>query len=420
MINDKTREPLAGMTLNELQDVVTALGMPRFTAKQLAQWIYGKRVNDFDQMLNISKANRQLLASRYCVGLYPPTSSVTSEDGTVKYLFDVGSKHAVEAVYIPEDDRATLCISSQKGCRMNCYFCMTGRQGFRGNLTANQIINQVLSVPQSDQLTNVVFMGMGEPLDNLDQVLNVISILTEPWGLAWSPKRVTVSTVGKKPELKVLCEQTNVHIAVSVHNADPDERASMMPIQKLYPIADVLDMLGQYDFAHQRRLSVEYICWQWFNDDIQHAERLRELLPNEHVRVNLIRYHMIPGIEKLRTSSDERMTYFRDYLNSKGVTCTIRRSRGEDVMAACGMLAGKVKDGAPIAAPAAKPAPTTPKPAPASAKPAKTGKTAAAATAEAAKRPTRAASTSKNRQSSRTAGTSAPKQPRGKGGKRSR
>lgn len=343
MSNDKTLQPMAGMTLEEMQDAVSALGMPRFVAKQLAQWIYQKRVNDFEQMLNISKANRELLACRYCVGLYPPSQAMASEDGTVKYLFDVGDKQAVESVYIPEDDRATLCISSQKGCRMNCYFCMTGKQGFHGNLTSNQIINQVLSIPESESLTNVVFMGMGEPLDNLDEVLRVIAILTEPWGLAWSPKRVTVSTVGKKPELKILCEQTSVHIAVSVHNAVQEERSSMMPIERLYPIADVMEMLGNYDFAHQRRLSVEYICWQWFNDDIQHAEKLRELLPNEHVRVNLIRYHMIPGIEKLRTSSDERMAYFRDYLNGKGVTCTIRRSRGEDIAAACGQLAGQVR-----------------------------------------------------------------------------
>ena len=344
MSNDKILQPMAGMTLEEMQDAVTSLGMPRFVAKQLAQWIYQKRVNDFDQMQNISKANRELLSSRYCVGLYPPSQASASQDGTVKYLFDAGNKQAVESVFIPEEDRATLCISSQKGCRMNCYFCMTGKQGFHGNLTANQIINQVLSSPESESLTNVVFMGMGEPLDNLDEVMRVIAILTEPWGLAWSPKRVTVSTVGKLPELKILCEQTSVHIAVSVHNAVQEERSSMMPIERISPIDRVMEVLGNYDFAHQRRLSVEYICWQWFNDDIQHAEKLRELLPNEHVRVNLIRYHMIPGIEKLRTSSDERMTYFRDYLNSKGVTCTIRRSRGEDIAAACGMLAGKVRD----------------------------------------------------------------------------
>ena len=339
----KQLKPLAGMNLKDLQEVTASLGMPRFVAKQLAEWIYGKRVSTFDEMRNISKANKELLSSHYCVGLYGPQQAQRSEDGTVKYLFDAGGGKAVESVYIPEDDRATLCISSQKGCRMNCYFCMTGRQGFHGNLTANQIINQVLSVPQSQQLTNVVFMGMGEPLDNLDNVLKVIEILTEPWGLAWSPKRITVSTVGVKNALKELCEKTSVHIAVSVHNAIAEERSQLMPIQNAFHIKEVMELLGRYDFSHQRRLSVEYIMWQWFNDDIKHAEALREIIPNEHVRVNLIRYHMIPGVQKLRTSSDERMAYFRDYLNSKGITCTIRRSRGEDISAACGQLAGKVK-----------------------------------------------------------------------------
>ena len=342
--NSKKLKPLAGMNLQELREVTAGLGMPKFVATQLADWIYNKRVNSFDEMRNISNANKELLSQHYCVGLYGPMSAQASEDGTVKYLFDAGGDKAVESVFIPEDDRATLCISSQKGCRMNCYFCMTGRQGFHGNLTANQIINQVLSVPQSQELTNVVFMGMGEPLDNLDNVLKVIEILTADWGLAWSPKRITVSTVGVKNALKVLCEATSVHIAISVHNAIQDERSQLMPIENAFHIKEVMDLLGKYDFTHQRRLSVEYIMWQWFNDDIKHAEALREILPNEHVRVNLIRYHMIPDVAKLRTSSDERMTYFRDYLNSKGITCTIRRSRGEDISAACGMLAGKVKD----------------------------------------------------------------------------
>ena len=221
MENKKTKKlkPLAGMTLDELRRVTSSLGMPKFAATQLAQWIYGKRVTSFDEMLNISKANRQRLEAEYCVGLYAPESAQKSEDGTVKYLFDAGEGKKVESVYIPDDDRATLCISSQKGCRMNCYFCMTGRQGFHGNLTANQIINQVLSIPETHTLTNIVFMGMGEPLDNLDAVLNVIEILTSDWGFAWSPKRVTVSTVGVKPALRELVEKTQVHIAVSVHNA---------------------------------------------------------------------------------------------------------------------------------------------------------------------------------------------------------
>ena len=339
----KGLKPLAGMTLSELQEVTAELGMPRFVAKQLADWLYVKRVRTWEEMRNISNKNKDALSSRYRIGLEAPSTSTSSADGTVKYLFDVGDGRAVESVFIPEDDRATLCISSQKGCRMNCYFCMTGRQGFHGNLTANQIINQVLSVPESSQLTNVVFMGMGEPLDNLDAVLKVIEILTADWGLAWSPKRITVSTVGVKPGLHALLEETSVHVAISVHDAVAEERGQIMPIERAYPIKDIMEMLGKYDFSHQRRLSVEYIMWQWFNDDIKHAEVLRELIPNEHVRVNLIRYHRIPDTPKLRTSSDERMAYFRDYLNSKGITCTIRRSRGEDIQAACGMLAGKVK-----------------------------------------------------------------------------
>ncbi len=340
MNNDK--KPLAGMTLEELQDVAREVGLPKFAGKQLAKWIYEKRVTSIDDMTDISKVGRERLAERYDVGLYPPMKSTSSADGTVKYLFDAGDGKAVETVFIPDDDRATLCISSQRGCRMNCYFCMTGRQGFHGNLTSNQIINQVLSVPGSEQLTNVVFMGMGEPLDNYDQVLKVIKILTEPWGLAWSPKRVTVSTVGLKPELRLLASETSVHIAVSVHDAIAEERAQLMPIEQLHSIKGVMEMLSDYDFAHQRRLSVEYIMWQWFNDDIHHAEALREILPDEHVRVNLIRYHPVPEVAKLRTSSDERMAAFRDYLNAHGVTCTIRRSRGEDISAACGQLAGKV------------------------------------------------------------------------------
>jgi len=341
------KETLLGKNLAELQELVLSLGLPKFTAGQIAQWMYRKRVRSIDEMTNLSKDARAKLSENYELGLVEPVNVLSSADGTKKYLFPVfekGEASAVEAVMIPDGDRATLCVSSQSGCRMGCKFCMTGRQGFHGNLTANQIINQVLSVPETHSLTNVVFMGMGEPTDNVDNVLKVIEILTSDWGLGWSPKRVTVSSVGSKIGLKEIVEKTSVHIALSVHNAIPDERLQMMPVEKPFPVKQVLEMLGKYDFAHQRRLSIEYIMWQWFNDDIRHAEALREIIPNEHVRVNLIRYHMIPGIPKLRTSSDERMAQFRDYLNSHGVTCTIRRSRGEDIEAACGMLAGKVSD----------------------------------------------------------------------------
>ncbi|MCM1224820.1 MAG: radical SAM protein, partial [Lachnospiraceae bacterium] len=241
--------------------------------------------------------------------------------------------------YIPDKDRATLCVSSQAGCKMACQFCMTGRQGFHGSLSPRDIINQVLSIDDSASLTNIVFMGMGEPLDNLPAVLKAIEILTAKWGLAWSPKRITVSTIGKKRELKELIEATKVHIAVSVHNPMPGQRAEIMPVEKAYPIRDVMAMLRNYDFAHQRRLSVEYIMWDGVNDSPAMADALAKLIKGTSARVNLIRYHAIPGYA-LKPASRPAMEAFRDRLNDLGVTATIRASRGEDIMAACGMLSG--------------------------------------------------------------------------------
>ncbi|MBO5747426.1 MAG: 23S rRNA (adenine(2503)-C(2))-methyltransferase RlmN [Muribaculaceae bacterium] len=344
----KTKRPLIGMTLSELEGVVKEGGMPRFVAKQIAQWLYEKKVTSFDEMANISKKNKQWLEEYYVIGREEPVSNLKSEDGTVKYLFNVGDGKKIESVYIPDKDRATLCVSSQVGCRMNCYFCMTGKQGFKGNLTAAQIINQILSIPPKapkgfepmTELTNVVFMGMGEPLDNLSELLKVLEIMTASWGLAWSPKRITVSTVGKMTELKELLDRTQVHIAISVHSADPLQRGSMMPVQKAYPIQGVMKLLSGYDFSHQRRLSLEYIMWRNVNDDLAHANMLISLIGKIDCRVNLIRFHAIPGVE-LVSSNEEKMIIFRNYLNSKGIIATIRASRGEDIMAACGMLAGK-------------------------------------------------------------------------------
>ncbi len=336
------------MSLEELQDVAYRGKMPRFVGRQLAEWIYQKAVTDFDEMNNISKKNRQWLSENYVIGREEPVKASKSQDGTVKYLFAVGDGRTVESVYIPDKDRATLCVSSQSGCKMNCYFCATGKMGFRKQLTGAQIINQILSIPPKpapgnapmQPLTNVVFMGMGEPLDNFKEVYKVIRVLTEPWGLSWSPKRITVSTVGKLPELKDLLDKTQVHVAISVHTADTAQRESMMPAQKAFPITAVMKLLAAYDFSHQRRLSLEYIMWRGVNDDVAHAEMLVKLIGKLECRVNLIRFHRIPGVE-LAPASDERMLMFRNYLNSKGITATIRASRGEDIEAACGMLATK-------------------------------------------------------------------------------
>lgn len=331
---------LIGMNLDDLTALTAECGLPRFQAKQIARLLYAKRIASIDAMTYLPKAARELMAARYRIGREAPIERVASADGTVKYLFDAGDGCAVESVFIPEADRATLCISSQKGCKMGCAFCMTGRQGFHGNLTAAQIINQVLSIPESEQLTNVVFMGMGEPTDNLEAVISAIGILSAEWGLAWSPKRVTVSSIGRIAELRAIIERTDVHIAISVHSPFHEERLGLMPVERAYRIADVIDAMRDYDFAHQRRLSVEYIVWDRLNDDYRHADALAQLLRGTAARVNLIRFHRIPA-STLKPAPMATMEAFRNRLNAAGVLCTIRRSRGEDIQAACGMLAGK-------------------------------------------------------------------------------
>lgn len=335
------------MTLKDLEDVAKQGGMPRFVARQIADWIYAKRVTSFDEMANISKKNKNWLEENFTIGREKPVRSSKSADGTVKYLFDVGGGNRIESVMIPDKDRATLCVSSQAGCKMNCYFCATGKLGFKANLTAARIMNQVLSMPvrlnktggkEQGELTNIVFMGMGEPLDNFPEVLKAIEILTSPWGLAWSPKRITVSTVGKLPQLKELLDKTNVHVAVSVHTADLAQRESMMPAQKAFPLQSVMKLLQSYDFSGQRRLTLEYIMWRGVNDDVAHANMLIRLIGDLDCRVNLIRFHKVPGVD-LHPASEDRMLMFRNILNEHGVKATVRASRGEDIEAACGMLA---------------------------------------------------------------------------------
>lgn len=335
------RIPLIGMTLPGLREVASETGLKTFAAKQMAKWLYEKRIDSIDAMTDISKEGRRRLEERYCVGREEPLTASSSADGTVKYLFRGAPGRDVEAVYIPDHDRATLCVSSQAGCKMNCSFCMTGRQGYHGNLTPAQIINQVLSIPDSESLTNIVFMGMGEPTDNLPAVLDAIEILTAPWGLAWSPKRITVSSIGRLRELKTLIETTKVHIAISAHSPFADERRRLMPVENAYPLTEVLALLRDYDFSHQRRLSVEYILWKGVNDDMRHADALARLLRGLDCRVNLIRYHALPGEKDSQPSTTATMTAFRDRLNELGITATIRASRGEDIEAACGMLSGK-------------------------------------------------------------------------------
>lgn len=337
------KQYLLGMTLTEITDSVTALGLPKFSGKQIADWVYVKRARQIDEMTNLSKKNRELLETRFDVGRSDPLDAQTSVDGTQKMLFRTRDGKFVETVTIPEDDRLTICVSSQVGCRMNCDFCMTGKQGFHDNLTVGEILNQVYSVPNSENITNLVFMGMGEPLDNYKNVKKASELLQADYALAWSPKRITLSTIGLKSNLKRFLDESKCHLAMSLHNPFPEERLSIMPIEKSAPAASVIEMLHDYDWSHQRRLSFEYIMFDGVNDSLRYARELTKLLAGLDCRVNLIRFHVIP-MSSLKPSTDENMVKFRDFLTAKGFFCSIRASRGEDIFAACGMLStAKIK-----------------------------------------------------------------------------
>ncbi len=339
-MSEELRVNLLGMTLSQLQELCAAEGFPRFAAKQLCDWLYKKRVDSIDAMTNLSKVQRARLNEIACIGREYPVRCQVSKDGTKKYLFRVLDSHFIEAVYIPEDDRATLCVSCQVGCKMGCRFCVTGQQGFHGNLSAGDILNQLFSIPEFENLTNVVFMGMGEPMDNLDAVLSATQVLTSEWGLGWSPKRITVSTVGIIPGLKRFLDESQCHLAVSLHNPLPQERLAMMPVQKAFPLNEVLALLRKYNWSGQRRLSFEYTMFCGENDDLSHAQKLVEALKGLDSRVNLIRFHESPEAP-FKTSMPTTIKTFQDYLNRNGVICTLRASRGQDIDAACGLLAGR-------------------------------------------------------------------------------
>jgi len=349
-------EVLLGKTLTELQEVALSVGLQKFAGKQLAEWLYVQRVRSIDEMTNISLKGREALKARYTVGRHAPVREAVSVDGTRKYLFEIENHQLpitneqsrfIETVYIPEEDRATLCVSTQAGCKMGCRFCMTGTLGFHGQLPASEILNQIFEIDQlaitnhQSSITNLVYMGEGEPMDNLDHVLRSLEIMTAEYGCAWSPKRITVSTVGI-PNMKRFLDESECHLAVSMHNPFAMERAAIMPAEKMMSITEVVALLKQYDWSHQRRVSFEYICWAGQNDTIRHAKELLRLLKGLNCRINLIRFH--EGVEDIKSdrhfpgSNEKQMEFLRDYLTQNGLTTTIRKSRGEDILAACGML----------------------------------------------------------------------------------
>ena len=334
---DTQKIELYGATLEQLKGLCESLGLPRFAPKQIAKWLYTRFVTDIDAMTDLSKVARERLKEHCELGLSAPLKVSVSQDGTKKYLFRTSQGEYIESALIPDGERMTLCVSSQAGCKMGCKFCATGRMGFRHHLSATEIINQVLSIPERDKLTNIVFMGMGEPLDNIDNLLRTLDILTSEWGMAWSPTRITVSTAGVARTLPRLLDESKVHIAVSLHNPFPEERKEIMPIENAYSIKEVCDILRRYDFTHQRRVSFEYIVLEGMNCSFRHIKELSRLLDGIKCRINLIRFHKIPD-SPFFSPELEKIIEFRDTLTKRGIQTTLRASRGEDIEAACGLL----------------------------------------------------------------------------------
>ena len=331
------KEKLYGKTINELIAVTKRVGLPGFAAKQLADWLYKKEIFTIDEMTNLSKKMRDILSVDYEIGLSAPVKSVESSDGTKKYLYKVLNDKYIETAYIPDEERATICVSSQAGCKMGCVFCMTGKQGFQGNLSANEILNQFRSLPEFKNLTNMVYMGMGEPLDNINELLKSLEILTGDWGYGWSPTRITVSTVGLKNSIKEFLEKSRCHLAISLHSPFDEERRNLMPIQRTNSVKEILDIIRDFDFNSQRRISFEYILFKGLNDTPRHIKELARILNGIKCRINIIRFHQIPGAEFQSPGITETIN-FKEALNAKGILTTIRASRGVDIQAACGLL----------------------------------------------------------------------------------
>jgi len=331
------RERLFGKTLDELIAVAKRAGLPGYAAAQMADWLYRKEIGEIGEMTNLSIKMRDKLSEDFETGLSEPVGASESADGTRKYLFRVlGSKY-IETAYIPDKDRATICVSSQSGCKMGCVFCMTGRQGYQGNLSSNEILNQYRSIPEYLSLTNMVYMGMGEPLDNINEVLKSLEIMTSSWGFGWSPSRITVSTVGILATIREFLEKSRCHLAVSLHSPFAEERKKLMPIQRTNSVSQLLDIIRGFDFTSQRRVSFEYIVFEGLNHSPRHVRELARILNGIKCRINLIRFHAVPGSD-LQSPDEKQIIEFRDALNAKGIITTIRASRGLDIQAACGLL----------------------------------------------------------------------------------
>lgn len=333
---------LFGKNLSQITDICKRVKLGKGTAKELFKYIYRKGESDFYKMELLSDKARNILSDNFEISTTTFVDVQTSVDGTKKYLFKYDDNKFVEAAYIPEADRATLCISCQMGCKMGCSFCFTAKQGFQCDLTVAQIINQLHSIPERNKVTNIVFMGMGEPFDNMENVFSAIDILSDHNGYSLAETRITVSTIGIIPGMKRLLEDTACKLAISLHNPIAEQRREIMPVEKVHSIENIKSYLQTLEKKDQQRVFFEYIVFSELNHSEQHADELGNLLSDLACKVNLIKYNTAPDSEFV-SPTDSIIEEFQKKLINKGIVTTYRRSRGADIFAACGLLSTKSK-----------------------------------------------------------------------------
>ncbi len=337
------------MPRSELVAVLTALGKERYRADQVVRWLYRHRVTGIGEMSNLSKACRGHLEALTYIGRPELVRKQESRDGTRKFLFRLEDGETIETVLIPDKERLTLCLSTQVGCRMGCRFCLTGRSGFTRQLRAGEIVGQVLAVvdwlsprkASRGPLTNIVLMGMGEPLDNFDEVVKALEIMLYDDGLQFSSRRITLSTCGLAPRIPELARRVEVSLAVSLNAATDELRSRLMPVNRRYNLAALLEACRNYPLRQRRRITFEYILFADLNDSLEDARRLLRLLSGFKVKVNLIPFNEHPDLPEYKRPSPERIEAFLGYLLDHNLTVMIRRSKGADISAACGQLRGR-------------------------------------------------------------------------------
>ncbi|MGC1391294.1 MAG: 23S rRNA (adenine(2503)-C(2))-methyltransferase RlmN [Bacteroidales bacterium] len=336
------KKSLCGSTADEILDLIEPLGYSRAHAVSISNSIYKKAVSDINNFEKIPIRLREKLLNIAIDGIFFPQASAVSTDKSVKYLFSTESGKEFETVYIPDKKRNTVCVSTQSGCKMGCSFCFTGRYGFRGNLTAGEIVNQIIALPQADRVTHVVFMGMGEPMDNLGNVLKACRIITAEWGLALSARNVTISTVGIMPGVDQFLKRSDCNLTLSLFSPFSEERKKMIPVENKYPVQEIINMMKNFPVKKKRRLSLAYVMIKDLNDTDYHLTELKSMLKGSEIRINLLSYHS--GLnDQYCSSSGERMYLFKHNLIISGISASIRKSRGEDISAACGLLAAGLK-----------------------------------------------------------------------------